>query len=90
MRKPFQVREYDTIISENENITTEYYKQMDRLIFEKLQEFLQSFVPEDDSSDALDFMKISYKRGVGTTIQMKNYVGVIQMQNDTKYKFYRR
>ena len=81
MRKPFQVREYDTIISENENITTEYYKQMDRLIFEKLQEFLQSFVPEDDSSDALDFMKISYKRGVGTTIQMKNYVGVIQMQN---------
>ena len=30
---------------------------------------------------ALDFMKIGYRRNVGEVVSIKNYVGLIQMKN---------
>ena len=38
--------------------------------------------PRDaDSADALDFMKIGYRRNIGEVVSIKNYVGLIQMKN---------
>ena len=83
MKEPFTVREYDSIICENENVSTEKYRQMPKEDFEKLEDFIRNNAPEDGGeSDSLEFMSISYnKRGLGDVIHVKNYVGMIQMQN---------
>lgn len=83
MKEPFMVREYDSIICENENVPTEKYRQMPKADFERLEDFIRNHAPEDEGeSDFLEFMNISYnKRGLGDVIHVKNYVGMIQMQN---------
>lgn len=83
MKEPFMVREYDSIICENEKVPTEKYRQMPKADFERLEDFIRNHAPEDEGeSDSLEFMNISYnKRGLGDVIHVKNYVGMIQMQN---------
>lgn len=83
VKESFKVREFDSIICENENVTTDYYRQMPKAEFEGLKEFIRNHVPEtDDESDSLEFMNISYnKRGIGDIVHVKNYVGMIQMQD---------
>ena len=82
MREPFTIREFDSIICENEKSISEKYKQMPAKEFEALKEFIRNRTPDDDEADSLEFMNISYsKRGVGDIIHVKNYVGMIQMQN---------
>lgn len=83
MKEPFRVREYDSIICENNNIKPEYYRQMPEADFERLEDFIRNHAPEDDNeSDSLEFMNISYnKRDIGNVVHVKNYVGIIQMQN---------
>lgn len=44
-------------------------------------EFIHEFSGDEEDADALDFMRISYKRNVGDVITIKNYVGLIQMNN---------
>ena len=85
MKEPFVVREYDSIICENENVTTEYYRQMPETDFKRLEDFIRNYSSEEDEADALDFMSISYnKRGLGDVIHVKNYVGMIQMQDGSQ------
>ena len=51
------------------------------MIFHDLVEFIHEFSGDEEDADALDFMRISYKRNVGDVITIKNYVGLIQMNN---------
>ena len=44
-------------------------------------EFIHEFSGDEENADALDFMRISYKRNVGDVVTIKNYVGLIQMNN---------
>ena len=83
MKEPFMVREYDSIICENENVPTEKYRQMPKADFERLEDFIRNHAPENEGeSDSLEFMNISYnKRGLGNVIHVKNHVGMIPMQN---------
>ena len=82
-KEPFRVKEYDSIICEKESVTSDFYRQMPKEDFERLEEFIRSHAPEDDGeSDTLEFMNISYsKRGVGDIVHVRNYVGMIQMPN---------
>ena len=54
---------------------------MNQKEFENLVAFIHEFTGDADSSDALDFMKIGYRRNVGEVVSIKNYVGLIQMKN---------
>lgn len=49
------------------------------MAFHDLVEFIHEFSGEEENADALDFMRISYKRNVGDVVTIKNYVGLIQM-----------
>lgn len=81
MRKPFEVREFDSIICNEQDTENVKYRYLERKEFEELLAFLQEFSGKEDRADALDFMKLSYQRNVGEVITLKNYVGLIQMKN---------
>jgi len=79
MDKLLEVREFDTIIG-NENYKDDKdYKYFEA--FDSLLDFIREFDCTDDSSDALKFMRIGYKRNIGNVVSIKNYVGLIQMKN---------
>ena len=58
------------------------FKPLAKDTFDKLKQFiLESNTCSE--ADALDFMSISYKKGVGEVITAKNYVGLISMRDGT-------
>ena len=81
MEKLLEVREFDSITGNADYKNDEKYKYLPEPAFHELIEFIHEFSGNDESADALEFMKISYKRNVGEVITIKNYVGLIQMKN---------
>ena len=81
MGKPFEVKEFDSIICNADYKDDEKYKYLNQKEFNNLVAFIHEFTGDADSADALDFMKIGYRRNVGEVVSIKNYVGLIQMKN---------
>lgn len=81
MGKPFEVKEFDSIICNIDYKEDSSYKYLSKKQFEDLETFIHEFSGNEDNADALDFMRIGYKRNVGDTITIKNYVGLIQMKD---------
>ena len=81
MDKLLEVREFDTITGNADFENDEKYKYLDAAVFHDLVEFIHEFSGDEENADALDFMRISYKRNVGDVVTIKNYVGLIQMNN---------
>lgn len=81
MEKLLEVREYDSITGNADFIDDEKYKYLHESAFHELIEFIHEFAGDEENSDALEFMKIGYKRNVGEVVTIKNYVGLIQMKN---------
>ena len=79
MKKLLEVREFDRI-SCNPDFKTEY-AYLPEQVFNDLEDFIHAFAADDGHADALDFLKISFRRNVGNIISVNNYVGLIQMQN---------
>lgn len=80
MGELFEVKEFETITGNKE--FKNQYKCMDKSSFLDLIEFIHAFDSDDEESDVLHFIKIGYKRNVGETVTLKNYVGLIQMRGD--------
>ena len=57
------------------------YEYLPEQAFRDLEEFIHAFAGDEEHADALEFLKISYRRNVGNVISVSNYVGLIQMQN---------
>ena len=81
MNKLFIVNEFDCIICNDEYKDDSKYRYLDKKQFEKLEKFIYEFSSNSETSDVLDFMRIGYKRNVGDVITVKNYVGVIQLED---------
>ncbi|WP_022761983.1 McrC family protein [Butyrivibrio sp. AD3002] len=81
MDKLLEVREFDSIIGNENYKDYDNYKYLDKKAFEGLVGFIHEYVGDDENSDALEFMRIGYKRNVGDVVTIKNYVGLIQMKN---------
>lgn len=79
MNKLLEVREFEKI-SCNPDFKTEY-AYLPESAFRDLEEFIHAFAGDDEHADALEFLKISFRRNVGDIISVNNYVGLIQMQN---------
>ena len=80
MKNFLEVKEFDSIICNEDYKDDLRYKFLSKSIFDELINFIRTYSSEDNT-DLLDFMKISYKRNVGEIINIRNYVGVIQMDN---------
>lgn len=81
MDKLLEVREFDSIISNNDYKDDSKYKYLKEPIFNELIEFIHSFDGNGDTADVLDFMRINYKRNIGDIITIRNYVGLVQIDN---------
>jgi 5-methylcytosine-specific restriction enzyme subunit McrC len=81
MGKPFEVREYDSIICNSDYKNENKYKYLIKKEFDNLETFIYEFSGSKENADVLDFMRIGYRRNVGETITIKNYVGLIQMKD---------
>lgn len=81
MEKLLEVREFDSITSNKDYKKDEKYKYLPEQAFQNLVDFIHEFAGTEDNADALDFMRISYKRNVGDIVSIKNYVGLIQTKN---------
>ena len=81
MDKLLEVKEYDSITGNVDYKDDEKYKYLDQKAFADLIEFIHECAGDEENADALDFMRIAYKRNVGDVVSIKNYVGLIQMKN---------
>lgn len=81
MVKLFEVKEFDSIICNEEYKDDNSFRYLNRKQFENLETFIHELSGNDSNNDVLDFMKIGYHRNVGNTITIKNYVGLIQMKD---------
>ncbi|MBV1757990.1 MAG: McrC family protein [Dethiosulfatibacter sp.] len=81
MGKPFEVKEFDSIICNSDYKDDDHYKYLIEKQFRNLETFIHEFSGSEENADALDFMRIGYRRNVGETITIKNYVGLIQMKD---------
>ncbi len=79
MKKLLEVREFDRI-SCNPDFKTEY-AFLPEQVFHDLEEFIHAFAGDEEHADALEFLRIGYRRNVGDIISVSNYVGLIQMRN---------
>ena len=80
MDKLLEVREFDSIIGNADYEGKDNYRYMDAKAFDGLIDFIHEFTGNAETADALDFMRIGYKRHVGEVVSIKNYVGLIQMK----------
>ena len=81
MGKLFEVKEFDKIICNPDYREDKKYKYLEREGFDELLAFLHGISGEGERADALDFMGIGYRRGVGDVVFVKNYVGLIQLKS---------
>lgn len=81
MDKLLEVREFDSITGNADYKNDSNYKYLPENVFNELISFIHEYTGSEESADALEFMKISYKRNVGEIVTIKNYVGLIQMSN---------
>lgn len=81
MEKLIEVREFDSITENPAYEKDEHFKYLDTVVFKELVKFIHEFVGKEENADALDCMRISYKRNVGDIITIKNYVGLIQLKS---------
>ena len=79
MKKLLEVREFDRICC-NPDFKTEY-AFLPEQVFHDLEDFIHAFAGDEDHADALEFLRIGYRRNVGDIISVSNYVGLIQMRN---------
>ena len=76
MKKTYQITEYSSF-ARGKNITG--YTYLPNYIFGILEEFILSNKNRD--VEALEFMNISVRKGIGKVITAKNYVGIIEIKD---------
>ena len=81
MDKLLEVREFESITGNADYKDDENYKYLPEKAFADLVAFIHEYAGDEENADALEFMRIAYKRKVGDVVTIKNYVGLIQMQN---------
>lgn len=81
MNRPVEIKEYDSIICNKEYSGVDRFTCISEKDFDNLETFIREYAGAEDNSDALDFMRIGFRRGIGDVISFNNYVGLIQMNN---------
>lgn len=81
MGKLLEVREFDRITENVDYKDKDNYKYLHKDAFADIVEFIHEFAGCEENADISEFMSVVKKRNVGLTVTIKNYVGLIQMQN---------
>ena len=79
MSNILEVREFDTITCNRDYENSPYFRYLDEKHFKELEQFIREYTSDDEHSDALEFMKVGYRRNVGNIITFNNNVGIIEL-----------
>ncbi len=81
-KKIYQITEYGSFITGRQ---VDGYTTLPPAVFEQLENFILSNTATNNvqSTDALELMSISIKRGIGKIITAKNYIGVLTFDDGT-------
>lgn len=81
MGKPVEVREFDTITCNEDLKDDDNFIHIAKKDFDGMVSFIHEFTGTEENADALEFMKIGYRRNIGDVISISNYVGLIQIKS---------
>ncbi len=81
MNKPVEVKEFDSIICNKDYAGVDNFTCIAEKDFKDLVTFIHEYEGTEENADALDFMRIGFRRSVGDVVTFKNFVGLIQMKN---------
>lgn len=81
MNKPVEIKEFDSIICNKNYAGADNFTCIAENDFKDLLNFIKEYTGSAENPDALDFMRIGFKRSVGDVVSFRNYVGLIQMKN---------
>lgn len=81
MSKLVEVKEFDSIICNRDYADVDNFTCIPEKDFKDLVTFIHEYTGTESSADALDFMRIGFRRSIGDVVTFKNYVGLIQMKN---------
>lgn len=84
MGKLYEVREYEILTQNQVYASVKGYCCIDERTFQELLSFIRSFSADSGDADILEFLQIGYKRGVGDTVTVRNYVGLIQLRGGSR------
>ena len=79
MRTLLEVREYDRISCGPDPGTG--HAVLDRKDFRDLERFIRDLAGDGEHADALEFLKVGYRRDVGDFVSVSCYVGLIQLRS---------
>lgn len=79
MSTKLTVKEFDSIIGNSEFKNDASYKYLGKDNFSNLISFVREYENSDADTDALEFMRINYKRDIGDIVTLKNYVGMLEI-----------
>ncbi len=74
-----EIREYDSLSCSENCRGTEMYLPED--VFSELKESIYSYTNASGNDDILQFLKLSYRKGIGEVIAVNNYVGLLQLRS---------
>ena len=78
MKPIYQIKEFGSFVC---NKSIPGYVSLPERTFSALEEFI--LTNQSSETDALEFMSLSARKGVGKIITAKNYVGIIKMKDGT-------
>ncbi len=81
MERLLEVREFDSITGSSGAEGDDRLKRLKAEEFQNLIRFIKEFSGDEKTADALDFMRISYRRDLGDVVTVKSYVGLIELKN---------
>ena len=76
-----EIKEFDTITRDIEASKQFGYTYVDAKTFAQLEKLILTFNESEFADDAIEFLSIASKRNVGKVIRAKNYVGVLQVND---------
>lgn len=79
-----EIKEFDTITCDIEASKQFGYTYVDTKTFAQLEQLILSFNESELADDAIEFLSIASKRNVGKVIRAKNYVGVLQVNDNVQ------
>ena len=74
-----EVQEFDTITCNKDYENNHDFRYLEERHFRELEHFIKEYTSDKDHADALEFMKVGYRRNIGDTITFNNNVGIIEL-----------
>ena len=79
--KLYTIQEYGGFVQSQQPVPG--YQILPESSFQALEDYLLQSRGLTDQSEAVDFLSLSVRRGIGKVITAKNYVGVIALKDGT-------